>query len=47
MKGAMQSKSTTFSVEKCKNTTENNNFCHPQELIDEYVKDMTVDFWTI
>jgi len=45
--GGMQAESVQFSIERCKNTTENKNHCHSVEDIDEYMQVMTVDYWTI
>jgi len=29
------------------NTTDNLNFCKSPEAIDEYIKDISVDYWTV
>ena len=34
--GDMVTQHFTFTIEKCQNTTENNNHCHPPEEIDRY-----------
>ena len=45
--GAMVAKSLTFSVEKCQNSTKSNIKCATPEKIEEYIKDITVDYWSI
>ena len=45
--GAMLAKSITFSVEKCQNSTKSNIKCATPESIEEYIKDLTVDYWSI
>jgi len=43
----MRSKALTFSVEKCQNSTKNNNNCASPEEINRYIKDISVDYWSI
>ena len=43
----MKSKSLSFSIEKCQNSTNNNNMCASPQDIDNYIKDITVDYWSL
>lgn len=43
----MVTKYITFEVRRCVNTTENNNWCHPDYEIDEYLTSAAIEVWTI
>ena len=43
----MKAKSIAFQVERCQNTTANQNRCATPQEIDNYIKDITVDYWSI
>lgn len=43
----MITKHFTFKVDRCVNTTENGNYCHPAEEIDRYIKDATMRAWMV
>ena len=45
--GDMHSKYVSFEVRRCVNSTENGNWCHPDEEIDEYLKNASIEFWTV
>jgi len=45
--GEMISMSLTFTIEKCVNSTKNNNNCHSPEQINEFLQDISVDVWAI
>jgi len=47
VQGAMKAKSISFSLERCWNTTENNNHCHSFEEISDYIEVLAVDYWVI
>jgi len=42
----MQTHSVIFSIEKCQNSTLKNDCASPEE-IDDYAKDLTIDYWAI
>lgn len=37
----------TFEVNRCTNTSENKNWCHPDYEIDEYLAKASIETWTI
>ena len=37
----------TFEITRCVNSTENNNQCHEDEEIDEYLNKASIELWTI
>ena len=43
----MNSDSVVFSVEKCTNSSMNNNHCHSPDEIEEYIVDMSIDYWAL
>lgn len=45
--GSMISKYLSFEVRRCVNTTENGNWCHSPQEIDDYLSKSSVEFWTI
>ena len=45
--GDMETKHFSFKVNKCQNTTENGNHCHPSNEIDQYVHDASMRVWVI
>ena len=47
VKGDMFNKNMIVSVEKCQNTTSNNNQCASPEEIEEYVHQIVVNTWVI
>ena len=44
-KGTMQSKSIMFKIELCQDEDHHEGFC--KKDIDEFIKDITIQFWTI
>jgi len=46
-KGAMKSKALTFSVNRCQNTTKNDHICATPKAIDNYIKDLSIDYWAV
>ena len=40
-------KYVSFEIRRCVNTTENNNWCHEDEEIDEYLAKTSIEIWTI
>ena len=42
----MFNKHVSFSIERCKNGP-NYNQCYPDDEIDEFLKDVTVDGWSL
>lgn len=46
-KGAMKAQSLVFRIEKCVNSDDKPNFCKEKEVIDSFVKDLTVMIWII
>lgn len=45
--GAMLANSLIFRVEKCEDTAESSSFCKDDKIIEEFVKDLTVQIWII
>ena len=44
--GIHGAKSVVFNVERCQNIT-NNTDCASEDQIDDFLHDMTIDYWTI
>lgn len=44
--GASIAKYMTFEIKRCVNTTENNNWCHHDWEIDEYLTKAIIELWT-
>lgn len=45
--GNSYTKYLTFEIRRCVNSTENNNWCHPDEKIDAYLSTGSIELWTI
>ena len=37
----------TFEVKRCENTPENNNWCHEEAEIDEFLEKASIEIWTV
>ena len=45
--GEKYNKHLTMRVERCVNSTENNNHCHPNSMISDYLSDASMHGWVI
>ena len=43
----MESMHLTFRVEKCVNSSHNDNFCHPPDIIEAFVEDVSITGWIL